>query len=267
MSLYRADPKDGCAWVTGASSGIGRALALALAAEGYEVAATGRDVERLGEVVAESSGLPGRVVAFPCDITDEKAMRDAVGAIEAEFGPLALAVFNAGNYRPTRGENLKVANVVETFQVNLFGVVNGLAPAIERMRGRGRGQVVLVASVTSYFGLPLAAAYGASKAALNNMAESLKHDLDRFNIRVQVVNPGFVDTPLTRMNDYAMPALMPVDKAAARMARGFRTGGFEITFPRRFTWVLKLVRVLPMPVRYWLVHRATGWNRKPRTGA
>ena len=105
-----------------------------------------------------------------------------------------------------------------------------------------------------------------SKAALNNIAESLKYDFDKLDIRIQVMNPGFVATPLTSKNNFAMPALMPVDRAAARMASALKTGGFETTFPRRFTWFLKFLRILPQPLRFWFINRATGWNKRQING-
>lgn len=263
MGLYRARPGDGVAWITGASTGIGRSLARDLALEGYTVCATARDEDRLATLVAETAGLGGRIVAFPCDVTEEAAMTQTVAAIEREVGPIALCVFNAGTYFPTRGERLDTSNVVKTFEINLFGVIYGLVPVLERMRQRGRGQMVLVGSASSYFGWPNAASYGASKAALNNLAEGLKHDFDKLNIRIQVINPGFVDTPLTQKNEFSMPALVPVDEAARRMAAGIRSGGFEISFPRRLNWPLKLLRILPFEIRYWLIHRITKWDSRP----
>lgn len=263
MALYRARPADGVAWITGASTGIGRALARDLAAEGYTVAVSARDEERLHTLVEETAGYPGKIMPFACDVTDELGMARTVAAIEKAAGPIVLAVFNAGNYFPTRGERLDVLNIVKTFEINMLGVMFGLVPVVDLMRERGRGQVVVVGSASSYFGWPSAAAYGSSKAALNNMAEALKHDFDKMNIRIQVVNPGFVDTPLTEKNQFSMPALMPVDRAARRMADGIRGGGFEIHFPRRFTWFLKFLRILPMPVRYWFIHKVTGWEKRP----
>jgi NAD(P)-dependent dehydrogenase (short-subunit alcohol dehydrogenase family) len=262
MALYRASPKDGVAWITGASTGIGRALSLALAREGYTVAATARDEHNLASLVEEAAGLAGRVVPFACDVREEAAMAELVTRIERESGPIALAIFNAGNYFPTRGERLEVFNFARSFEINLFGTLNGLVPAVDSMRERGHGHVVVVASVTSYFGWPSAAAYGATKAALNNIAEALKYDFDKLDIRIQVMNPGFIDTPLTAKNNFAMPALMPADRAAARMAAALKTGGFETTFPHRFTWFLKLLRVLPQPLRFWFINRATGWNKR-----
>lgn len=266
MPLYRASPKDGVAWVTGASSGIGRALSLELARRGYTVAATARTEDKLNSLADEAKGLPGRVVPFPCDVTEETAMAALVKRIEAEVGPIALAVFNAGNYLPAKGERLDIANFRTSFEINVFGVINGLVPLVEQMRARGSGQIAIVASVTAYFGWPTAAAYGATKAALNNMAEALKYDLDKLDIRVQIINPGFVATPLTGKNDFRMPGVMPVDRAVRRLADALETGGFETTFPHRFTWPVKLLRILPQPLRFWFINRATGWNKRPVSG-
>lgn len=265
MTVYRANPRDGVAWITGASTGIGRALARDLCTEGYTVAVTARDEERLTTLVEETAGLKGRIVPFPCDVTDEAGMVKTVAAIEKEAGPIVLAIFNAGNYFPTRGDRLDVLNILKTFEINLFGVVFGLVPVTEYMRERGKGQVVVVGSASSYFGWPSASAYGASKAALNNLAEGLKYDFDKMNIRLQVVNPGFVDTPLTEKNQFSMPALMPVDKAAARMIQAINTGGFESSFPWRFTLFLKTLRILPQPLRFALMNRLTGWKSRPLT--
>jgi len=262
-ALYRANPSDGVAWITGASTGIGRALALELAAQGYTVAVTARDEERLATLAKESVRGPGRILPFACDVTDGPGMRRTVAAIEAEAGPIVLAVFNAGIYHPTRGERLEPLNVINTFDINLFGVIHGLAPVADRMRRHNRGQVVLVGSASCYFGWPSAAAYGASKAALNNLAEALKHDFDKMNIRLQVINPGFIDTPLTARNHFAMPALMPIDSATQCMMRAIRSGGFETSFPWRFTLSMKLLRMLPFSLRYRIIHRLTGWKHRP----
>ena len=263
MSLYRASPKDGVAWVTGASTGIGRELASNLIAQGYTVAVTARSSEKLQAFAREKVGGPDKVLPYPCDVTDAKAMREVVAAIERDAGPIVLAVFNAGDYFPTHGEALKLDDIVKTMEINFLGEMYGLVPVVERMRERRRGQVVLVGSATSYLGFPSAAAYGASKAALNNFAEALKHDLDKLNIRIQVVNPGFVDTPLTQKNDFSMPALMPLKRAGKRFAEGIKSGGFEVSFPRRLTWAVKLIARLPRSWRYALIHRATGWEKRP----
>ena len=263
MTTFTATPADGSAWVTGASSGIGKALALELAGEGFTVHATARSEQALGELAGQSAGLRGRIIAAPGDVTDTKAMAGIAERIDADGNGLALAVFNAGVYLPVHGETLKVEDFDKTFAVNLSGVVNGLVPAIARMKARGRGQVAIVSSVTGYGGMPTSAAYGATKAALINMAESLKFDLDKFGVRIQVINPGFVDTPATADNAFEMPALVQPELAAKRIARGLKSGSFEITFPRRFTYVLKALQFLPYPAYFWLMNAATGWKNRP----
>lgn len=263
MTLYSADPKDGVAWITGGSSGIGRELAKQLAAAGFVVAVTAREEDPIDMLVAETAECKGHVVAYPCDVTDEKGMAATVAAIESQIGPIALAVFNAGAYAPVMGDALSARKFRRSFDVNVMGVVNGLVPVTRRMRERGGGHVVLVGSISAYFGWPTTAAYGATKAALNLMAESLKFDFDKIGIRLQVMNPGFIDTPLTRDSGFRLPALMPAEAAARRMMRAIRRGGFEVTFPRRLTWSLKLLSVLPRPVCLWIVGLLTGWKRRP----
>ncbi|QPC93186.1 SDR family oxidoreductase [Mesorhizobium sp. INR15] len=263
MTLYRANPQHGVAWITGGSSGIGRSLAKDLAAQGYTVAVTALDDDPIDTLVVETAQMPGSVKAYPCDVTDEPRMARTVAMIEKELGPIVLAVFNAGNYIATPGENLTVRDFRKSFEVNYFGIVNGLVPLVERMRVRARGHIVLVGSVTAYFGWPTTAAYGGTKAAINILAESLKYDFDKMNVRIQVMNPGFIDTPLTEKNMLPMPGLMPVNRASRRMAKGINSGGFEVTFPRRLSWGLKLLSILPRPLCRWFISLATHWPARP----
>lgn len=263
MAIYRADPKHGVAWLTGGSSGMGRELALDLAREGYTVAVTTRPQDPLDDVVAAAAGLRGRILPFYCDVTDEAGMTRTVEAIEASAGPIMLAVFNAGVYLPMYAEALSMENFRKVYEVNIFGVLNGLIPVVAQMQKRTRGHVVFIGSVTSYFGWPTSAAYGASKAALNVMAEALRYDFAKMNIRVQIMNPAFVDTPLAARNEFLMPALMPVEKASARMLKAIRSGGFETTFPRRLTWGLKLMRILPHELVFAFMNYTTRWRAHP----
>lgn len=264
LAIYRASPKQGgVAWVTGASTGIGRALALALARQGYAVAATARSEDRLASLSDEAEAFPGRIVPFAGDVTDEPAMQRIVADIEEELGPITLAVLNAGAYFPARGDALDAGNFVKTYEINVLGVIYSLVPVIERMDRRGFGHVAIIGSASAYGGLPMAAAYGASKAALNNMAESLKFDFDRMNIRIQVINPGFIKTPLTAKSKFPMPGLMGVDEAVKRIVAGLESGGFEVSFPRRFTWWLKLISLLPHPLYFALINQAMGRRKRP----
>lgn len=260
---YVANPNDGCAWITGASSGIGRQLALNLANAGWTVAVTARSEDALVELVAAAEGLKGRVCAFPGDVTDTPSMRGLAAQIEDDIGAIALLVANAGIYLPQDGLSGDVEAYRKTFDVNLMGTVNVVLPVIDLMKTRGRGQIAVVSSVAGYGGLPTSAAYGATKAGLINMVESLRFDLDLAGIRIQLINPGFVDTPATKSNPFPMPHLMTVDAAASEIVKGLlHPTKFEIAFPAPFVRQLKFLQLLPYRAYFALLNRTTGWSKK-----
>lgn len=250
----RAQPFTGVHWVTGASTGIGRALALALAARGAVVAASARSAPALEEL-ARSGGGPGRIVAYPADVTDRAAMDATVAAIESELGPIRRAILNAGVADRQRSAQFSAQGYRRVFEVNVLGVANGLEALLARMRARGGGEICLMGSLSAYRGLPEAAPYGASKAALLSMAESLAPALARDGIRLRIINPGFVRTPMTAGNRFPMPFLMDADRAAALILRGLRGRRFEIAFPLRLAWLLRAARCLPAP--WWFA-----WARR-----
>ncbi|MEM6382348.1 MAG: SDR family NAD(P)-dependent oxidoreductase [Pseudomonadota bacterium] len=254
-------------WVTGASSGLGYALALEMARRGYRLALTARSEEKLAELKAEiESDTSGSEVYLAAgDVSDAPRMAAIVGEME-QHGGIDIAVLNAGIYIPVDGTAPPLDAIHKTFDVNLKGTANCVVPLIEVMKPRRRGQITMVASVTGYVGLPTSAAYGATKAGMINFAEGLRFDTDRLGITVQVVNPGFVDTPATADNPFEMPFLLQVDDAARRMADGIESKRFEITFPKRFTYQLKLLRLLPYDVSHWILSRTTGWKDKPLEG-
>lgn len=264
-TLRAARPGDGIAWITGASSGIGEALAERLVALGWKVAVTARSagsLEALRERVADS---PGEILVMPGDVTDAARMAAIVAELETEHGPVALAVLNAGVYLPVDGTAPDLDAFHASFDVNLKGTANALVPLVAAMKPRRRGQIALVASVAGYSGLPTSAAYGATKAGLINLAEAMKFDLDRLGILIQIVSPGFVDTPATKDNPFPMPHLMPVDAAADALIDGLGGTSFEISFPKRFTRQLKFLRLLPYRLYFPLMARTTGWSRKSRS--
>jgi NAD(P)-dependent dehydrogenase (short-subunit alcohol dehydrogenase family) len=242
-------------WITGASMGIGEALALRLARDGAEVVASARSADKLA---ALAGSVGGRIVAWPLDITDHAAVRDAVARIEAERGPIDVAVLNAGTHRPVAAADFTAQGLRELMEINVMGTAACLEALMPRMIARGRGRIAVVASVAGYRGLPTSAYYGATKAALINLTESLKFDLDRAGVTIQLVDPGFVKTPLTDQNDFPMPFLIGADVAADRIAAGLRSSRFEIAFPRAFVAILKLLRLLPYRVYFPLVGRSTG---------
>lgn len=254
------NPTDGIVWITGASSGIGREIALLLARLGWRVAATARRADELEALSGKIQSDRGEIRPYPADISDAAKVAEVAHAIETEFGPIACLIANAGIYLPVDARAFDLSSFAKTIDVNIKGTANCLAPVIAAMTARKRGQIVIVASVTGYGGLPTSGAYGASKAALINLAETLRIELDALNILVQVVNPGFVDTPATANNPFPMPALMSVANAARTVVRGLSTQAFEITFPRRFTYVLKGLGLIPVRWRLALVRRFTGWD-------
>ena len=258
-ALYRARPDHGVAWVTGASSGIGRATALELARRGFTVLATARTQTTLDELVAEAKGLTGRIIARAVDVIDAEAQNSVIADVEAQHGPIVLAFLNAGVYWPMRAHPFDGAAFMRIFDVNVGGVVNGLSAILPRMVERRRGQIAINASVAGFGGLPRAAAYSGSKAALIVMAESLKLDTDALGLKLQLVNPGFVKTPLTDKNDHPMPFLMELDEAARCICNGFESGDFEITFPWQLARILKTLRLLPYRAYFWLIRKATSW--------
>lgn len=244
-------------WITGASSGIGRELALRLAREGCDVAASARSADDLAALSKEASELPGSILPVPLDVTDGAACEASAAHVRDALGGLDLVVLNAGTYLPVSAERFDRGAAMTQIDVNLGGTVNMLAAILPAMMETGAGKIAVVASVAGYRGLPTGAAYGATKAALINLCESLKFDLDRAGVRIQVVNPGFVKTPLTDKNEFKMPFLMPVDKAVDRLVSGLASNRFETTFPRRFTWMLKLMRCLPYALYFPIARRAT----------
>lgn len=242
----------GLAWVTGAGSGIGRALALRLAHEGWRVAVSARTSRDLSTLAAKA---PDRIHAFPLDVTDAEAVLDTVVSIEDGFGPLDLAVLNAGNYARDSAARFNSAAFRATVEVNLMGTVHCLSALMPRMLARGTGHIAVVSSVSGYVGLPGAAAYGASKAALINMCEALHPDLAAHNVRLSLVNPGFVDTPLTRKNDFPMPFLISVDTAVDHIMAGLNSRRFEIAFPWKMVLSMKLLAALPERMRLAVTRR------------
>lgn len=249
---------DGIVWITGAGSGIGRALALRYLRAGAVVAGTARRIETLDSLKTEAGPAGHRFHALPADLTDLAAARAVVMRIEAELGPIRLAVLNAGTHQPTPGTSFRADAVRQLLDANVMTVANALDAVLPAMLSRQTGMVAINASLAGYRGLPSAAGYGASKAALINMAEALRLDLADSGIDVRLISPGFIKTPLTDRNTFPMPFLMPVDAAAERLFEALERGsGFEIVFPRRFACMLKLLQLVPYRVYFPLVSRLT----------
>ena len=240
-------------WLVGASSGIGAALAATLHARGAEVALSARPSARLDELAGCTAAL-----ALPCDVTADGALDAAAAQLRETWGGVDHVIYLAAHYVPMRGYELDLAQVRASVETNLLGAYATVAATLPLLTGRAGASLVLVASVAGYRGLPTAVAYGPTKAALINLAETLYLDLEPRGIGVHLVNPGFVRTPLTDRNDFAMPALIEPDEAAEGILAGLARGRFAIAFPRRFTAWMRLLRNLPDWLYFPLVHKATG---------
>jgi NAD(P)-dependent dehydrogenase (short-subunit alcohol dehydrogenase family) len=241
------------AWIVGASSGIGLALAEKLHAAGAQVVVSARNAQALQALVAR---LPG-AVALPLDVQDRAALRDAAARVDA-LGGIDCVVYCAGHYKPQRATAFDLSEMLLHQQVNYVGALYLLDAVLPSMLARRSGHISLVSSVAGYRGLPQGLAYGPTKAALINLAETLYMDLSDQGIGVSVINPGFVETPLTAQNQFAMPALISPAQAADAILKDWARGRFEIHFPKRFTLWLKAARLMPFGLYQRMVRRLTG---------
>lgn len=241
-------------WVIGASTGIGEACAHLLLELGARVAFSARNTARLQQTTAGQL----RALAVPLDITSHARVADAHARIVSEWGGIDLVLVVAGGYNEMRADRIDLAAVDSMIDLNLRGVFNCLAVALPPLLAQGGGGIGIVASVAGYGGLPKALVYGPTKAALINLSESLYLDLRPRGIAVYQINPGFVDTPLTAGNDFAMPALITAQDAAIEIIDGMERGQFHIHFPKRFTNSMRLARLLPYRLYFWLIHKVTG---------
>ena len=249
-------------WLVGASTGIGRATASLLHGKGARVIVSARNAAALDSFVAAHPGSK----ALALDATDHDAMKAAARHIVATCGRIDLAMYCAGTYRAMRAADFDLEVARQHVQVNHVGalvMLDAVLPALLRQAldkdaRFGAGHISLVSSVAGYRGLPQSLAYGPTKAALINLAETLYMDLEAQGIGVSLINPGFVETPLTAQNNFHMPALMTPEDAAKAIVRGWERGLFEIHFPKRFTLWLKALRHLGYGAYFAAVRRSTG---------
>lgn len=244
-------------WITGGSSGIGKSLALKLAAKGEKVAVTARSKDKLADLESQAESLSGSIHAYPGDVTDADKMQEIVKEIEQTIGPIGKAILNAGTYVPDTIDDFTPDNFEHHCRINLIGTANAFAPLIPKMRQRQAGHIAFVASVAGYRGLPRSLSYGPTKAALINMAEALAIETLDEGIKVQVINPGFVETPLTEQNDFDMPFLITSEQAADYILKGLETARFEIGFPWQMVTLLKTIGKLPARWYFRVVKKTT----------
>ncbi len=241
-------------FITGASAGIGAALAKKLNADKHHVSAVARRADRLAALEQATDYFCG----YQADVRDASAMAAAVDTSFKTYGPIDVAILNAGIYVPQDGCQISPSIYAEHMDVNYMGVVNGLAAIVPQMLAARGGQIVIISSVAGWRGLPKAAAYGPTKAALISLAESLYFDLTPKNIKIQIMCPGFVDTEATAVNDFDMPDLLSAETAAGHIISGMQSDVFSHAFPKSFSRKLKFLKYLPDRLYFALVGKQTG---------
>ena len=239
-------------WITGASSGIGRALAIKFSNQGWQVAASARRESLLNDL---NKNYPN-IHAFVLDVKDEKSVRNVFQNILQKFETLDICVFATGIHDPEAEKKLSSEKIREIMETNFFGTLNCIMAVNSFFREKKDGHIAIVSSVAGYRGLPAASGYCASKAALTSLAESLYFDFKRKNVKVSLISPGFIKTPMTDKNTFPMPMIKSPEYAAEKIFIGLtKKSSFEIHFPKSFTILLKLLKIMPNWLFFWLVER------------
>ena len=246
-------------WITGGSTGIGKALAIKFANKGWNVAVSARRVELLDELSSNYENIS----SFPLDVTDKAKCVEVFNQIKTNFENIDICFFSTGTWNPKKEKEIDVEQMEDVFKVNFFGTVNSIKAVEQYYRERKSGIITIVSSIAGYRGLPNSTGYGPSKSALNNLAESLYFDFKRYNVRVCLVSPGFIKTPMTDKNDFKMPFLKTPEFAADQIYDGLiNRNVFEIHFPKALTLTLKLFSFLPSKLYFKLVGKMTKHQKK-----
>ena len=237
-------------WITGASSGIGKALAIKFAENGWIIAASARRENLLNEL----KQINQNIYPFPLDVTEIENCKTVANKILEQFKNIDICVFGTGMHDPKSEKTFNLKKIREIMEVNYFGTMNSINSIYEYFSEKKSGQISIISSVAGYRGLPAAGAYCASKAALTSFAESLNFDMLKKNVRVSLISPGFIKTPMTDQNDFPMPMIKSPEFAANEIYKGLTIKKtFEIHFPKAFTYFLKFLQILPSSMYFKLV--------------
>jgi len=246
-------------WITGASSGIGKSLAIKFAKEGWNVAISARRENLLNEIAESHKNIK----SFPLDVTDKKKCIEVFEEIKNNYGNLDVCFFSTGTWNPKTERDIDIEQIENVFKVNFFGTVNSIKAVENYFKDKKKGTISIVSSIAGYRGLPNSTGYGPSKSALNNLAESLYFDFGRYNVRVCLVSPGFIKTPMTDKNDFKMPFLKTPEFAAEKIYDGLiKKNDFEIHFPKELTLTLKFFSLLPSKIYFYLIKKLTKFQKK-----
>jgi len=238
-------------WITGASSGIGKALAEKFAAEGWKVAVSARRKEILNKMSVHEN-----IFSYPLDVTNQDQIKNSFEKIIEDFNGLNLCVFSSGTYDPKLEQEINIEQNKFVMETNFFGVLYCIKAVESYFKNKRDGHISIVSSIAAYRGLPNSSGYGPSKAALTNLTESLYFDFKKYNVRISLVSPGFIKTPLTDKNEFAMPFIKSPEFAAEKMFNGLtKKKAFEIHFPKALTVLLKIFRILPYKIYLFLIDK------------
>ena len=246
-------------WITGGSTGIGKALAIKFASQGWNVAISARRENLLREISDNNENIHG----FPLDVTDKSKCKEVFEQIKNKFQSVDICFFSTGTWNPKKEKDIDVEQIEDVFKVNFFGTLNSIKAVEVYFKSKKEGIIAIVSSIAGYRGLPNSTGYGPSKSALNNLAESLYFDFGRYNVKVCLVSPGFIKTPMTDKNDFKMPFLKTPEFAADKIYEGLlKKNNFEIHFPKELTLTLKFFSLLPSKIYFYLVNKLTKFQKK-----
>ena len=246
-------------WITGGSTGIGKSLAIKFANEGWNVAISARREELLNQISEKYENIS----SFPLDVTDKLKCKEIFNQIKNKYESIDICFFSTGTWNPKKEKDIDVEQIENVFKVNFFGTLNTIKAVEEHFKNKKDGIITIVSSIAGYKGLPNSTGYGPSKSALNNLAESLYFDFQRFGVRICLVCPGFIKTPMTDKNNFKMPFLKTPEYAAEKIYNGLvKQKVFEIHFPKTLTLVLKFLNLLPNKIYLKLVGKLTKYQKK-----
>tara|TARA_B100001057_G_scaffold451081_1_gene493725 strand:+ start:1622 stop:2374 length:753 start_codon:yes stop_codon:yes gene_type:complete len=238
-------------WITGASSGIGKAVAEKFAKEGWKVAVSARRKEILDQISDDQN-----IFSFPLDVTNEKDCKMTFEEINKKLNGIDICFFCSGTYDPKKEQEINLEQNRFVMDVNYFGTLNCVKAVEKNFKDKRSGHISIVSSIAGYRGLPNSSGYGPSKAALINFAESIYFDFKKFDVRVSVVSPGFIKTALTDKNEFDMPFIRSTEFAAEKIYKGLiNSKSFEVHFPKQLTFTLKFLRILPYKIYLFLVDK------------
>ena len=246
-------------WITGGSTGIGKALAIKFASKGWNVAISARRAELLNEL----SNSYENISSFPLDVTNKEKCKEVFNQVKTKFENIDICFFSTGTWNPKKEKDIDVEQIENVFKINFFGTLNSIKAVEKYFKDKKDGTITIVSSIAGYRGLPNSTGYGPSKSALNNLAESLYFDFGRSNVRVCLVSPGFIKTPMTDKNDFKMPFLKTPEYAAEKIYDGLvNKNSFEIHFPKSLTMILKILSFLPNKIYFGLIGKLTKYQKK-----